>query len=78
MAGGKVENKRRRDVKEILKMNKPGQDPQYIIVTCEHDIHIVADVLRAKIGVFNSEVIMGAVMRGRVDFDLTKFITTVR
>ena len=77
-AGGKVENKRRKDVEEIKELNKAGQDPKYIIVTCHHDLHIVADVLIAKIGIYNAEFIMSAVMTGRMDYDLTKSITTVR
>ena len=76
-AGGTVENRRRKDVKEIQDMNKPDQDPTYIIVACEHDLHIVADVLMAKVGIFNTEFVMSAVMRSKMDFDLTKSLTTV-
>ena len=76
-AGGKVENKRRKDVDEIRELNKPDRDPMYLIIACEHDLHIVADVLKAKIGIFNAEFVMSAVMKGRMDFDLTRSITTV-
>lgn len=76
-AGGKVENKRRKDIEEIKTLNKPGHDPIYIIIACEHDLHIVADVLMAKIGIFNTEFVMSAVMRSKMDFDLTKSLTTV-
>ena len=76
-AGGQVENRRRKDVEEIKALNKPGQDPAYLIIACEHDLHIVADVLMAKIGIFNTEFVMSAVMRSKMDFDLTKSLTTV-
>ena len=76
-AGGKVENRRRKDIEEIKALNKPGQDPSYLIIGCEHDLHIVADVLMAKIGIFNTEFVMSAVMRSKMDFDLTKSLTTV-
>ena len=76
-AGGKVENRRRKDIEEIKALNKPGQDPMYIIVACEHDLHIVADVLMAKIGIYNTEFVMSAIMRSKMDFDLTKSLTTV-
>lgn len=49
----------------------------YIIVACEHDLHIVADVLMAKIGIYNTEFVMSAIMRSKMDFDLTKSLTTV-
>ena len=77
-AGGKVDNKRRKDVTEIKDLNKDLTEPKYIIISCEHDLHIVADVLLAKIGIFNAEFVMSAVMNGRMDFDLTKSLTTVR
>ena len=76
-AGGKVENRCRKTIEEIKALNKPGQDPIYIIIACEHDLHIVADVLMAKIGIFNTEFVMSAVMRSKMDFDLTKSLTTV-
>jgi hypothetical protein len=76
-AGGKVENRRRKTVEEISQMNKPGQDPTYLLITCEHDLHIVADVLKAKIGVYNSEFVMSAVLNGKMNYDLTQSITTV-
>ena len=77
-AGGKVDNERRKDVTEIKDLNKDLTEPKYIIISCEHDLHIVADVLLAKIGIFNAEFVMSAVMNGRMDFDLTKSLTTVR
>ncbi len=76
-AGGKVDNKRRRDVNGIRELNKPNCDPVYIIITCEHDLHIVADVLRAKLSIFNAEFVLSAVMKGRMDFDLTRSITPI-
>jgi len=76
-AGGCVENKRRRNVDQIREVNKADRDPVYLIITCEHDLHIVTDVLKAKIGVFNTEFVMSAVMKGKMDFDLTRSITTI-
>lgn len=76
-AGGRVDNRRRRDIDQIRELNKPDADPVYLIISCEHDLHIVADVLKAKIGIFNSEFVMSAVMRGKMDFDLTRSITTI-
>jgi len=77
-AGGKVENKRRKKVDEIREISgNSGESPVYLIITCEHDLHIVTDVLKAKIGIFNAEFVMSAVMKGKMDFDLTRSITTV-
>ena len=83
-AGGKVENKRRKEVDEIRTLNSSTaakenhtESPVYLIITCEHDLHIVTDVLKAKIGIFNAEFVMSAVMKGKMDFDLTRSITTV-
>ena len=76
-AGGSVDNKRRRNVEQIREVNKADRDPVYLIITCEHDLHIVTDILKAKIGIFNTEFVMSAVMRGKMDFDLTKSITTI-
>ncbi|CAB4063821.1 PAXIP1 [Lepeophtheirus salmonis] len=59
LAGGEVENNRRKDLKQIKELNKPGCDPQYIIITCEPDLHLVTDVLKAKIGVgYNAEFVL--------------------
>ena len=77
-AGGKVENRRRKNVDEIRTLNAANADsPVYLIITCEHDLHIVTDVLKAKIGIFNAEFVMSAVMKGKIDFDLTHFLTTI-
>jgi len=76
-AGGSVDNKRRRNVEQIREVNKADRDPVYLIITCEHDLHIVTDILKAKIGIFNTEFVKSAVMRGKMDFDLTKSITTI-
>ena len=76
-AGGVVENRRRKSVEQIHEVNRPGLDPVYLIITCEHDLHMVADVLKAKIGVYNSEFVMSAVLRGQMNYDLTQSITTV-
>ena len=47
----------------------------YIIITCEDDIHMVEDVIRAGIGVFSSEFVMSSVLRGGIDDDLSKYLT---
>merc|ERR1712117_8402 len=41
-----------------------------IIVTCQHDLHLVEDVLKAKMGVFNAESVMSSVLTGSVCFDV--------
>lgn len=76
-AGGKIENRRRKTISEIQELNRPGQDPVYLIIACEHDLHIVADVLKAKFGVYNAEFIMSAVLNGHINYDLTKCLTTI-
>lgn len=76
-AGGRVDQRRRKSVDQIRELNKPDRDPVYLIITCEHDLHIVTDVLKAKIGIFNAEFVMSAVMKGKMDFDLTNSITTI-
>lgn len=75
-SGGSVFQHRRKDIDEIKEMNKPGADPNYIIIAEKHDIHLVADVLQAKIGIYTPELVLGAVLRGYMDFDLKKYITT--
>ena len=57
-AGGSVDNKRRRNVEQIREVNKADRDPVYLIITCEHDLHIVTDILKAKIGIFNTAFVM--------------------
>ena len=49
----------------------------YIIITCEYDIHMVEDVIRAGIGVFSSEFVMRSVLRCEIDDDLSKYLTYV-
>ena len=53
-----------------------GGNVNYIIITCEEDIHLVTDVLRAKLGVFTAEFVMSAVTRCEMDFDLSNYLTT--
>ncbi|QQP36968.1 Putative LOC100118595, partial [Caligus rogercresseyi] len=55
LAGGEVQNSRLKDLKEIQELNRPGDQPKYIILTCEPDLHLVTEVLKAKIGVYNGE-----------------------
>jgi len=76
-AGGSVDSRRRRSVPQIKELNKNKDQPSYLIITCEDDLHIVQDVLKAKIGVYNTEFVMGAVLRCELDFDLSQYITTV-
>ena len=52
-------------------------DPTYIIVTCQHDLHLVEDVLKAKMGVFNAESVMSSVLTGSVCFDVAENIETM-
>ena len=69
-SGGRVENRRRKTTEQIAEMNS-GDNITYIIITCEVDIHLVTDVLRAKLpGVFTSEFVMKAVVRCEMDFDI--------
>ena len=75
-AGGRVENRRRRTVEMIKEANPPGRDPSYIIVTCEDDLHLVEDVLKARIGIYNVGFVMAAILSGEMDFDISKCITT--
>jgi len=75
-SGGRVENRRRKTTEQMKEINTGG-NVNYIILTCEEDIHLVTDVLRAKLGVFNTEFVMSAVTRCEMDFDLSRYITTV-
>ena len=72
----RVENRRRKTTEQMKEINTGG-NVNYIILTCEEDIHLVTDVLRAKLGVFNAEFVMSAVTRCEMDFDLSRYITTV-
>jgi len=65
---------RRWSVDQMKEMNSAGH-LFYIIITCEDDIHMVEDVLRAGIGVFSSEFVMSSVLRGGIDDDLSKYLT---
>ena len=60
---------------QIKEMNSGGS-VNYIVITSEEDIHLVTDVLRAKLGVFNPEFVMSAVTRCETDFDLSRYLTT--
>ena len=75
-SGGSVYQIRRKSVPEIKEMNKPGSDPNYIIIAEKHDLHLVADVLQAKIGIYTPELVLAAVLKGFMDYDLRKYITT--
>ncbi|TRY70007.1 hypothetical protein TCAL_05287 [Tigriopus californicus] len=75
-SGGVVENRRRRDIAQIKEANPPDKDPSYIIICCEHDLHLVADVLKAKLWIFNVELVLSSVIRQQLDFDPSKYLTT--
>ena len=47
----------------------------YIILTCDEDIDMVSDVLRAKQGVYTAEFVMSAVTRGDMDFGQSNYLT---
>jgi len=74
-SGGRVENRRRKTTDQMKEFNSGGS-VNYIVITCEEDIHLVTDVLRAKLGVFNSEFVLDAVTRCEMDFDLSRYLTT--
>jgi len=76
-AGGRVEMPPRRSLSQIRRANEEGNDPTYIIVTCQHDLHLVEDVLKAKMGVFNAESVMSSVLTGSVCFDVAENIETM-
>ena len=59
----------------MVEMNSYG-NVNYIIITCEQDIHMINDVLRAKLGVFTPEFVMRAVTRCEMDFDQSEYLTT--
>ena len=71
----RVENRRRKTTDQMKEFNSGGS-VNYIVITCEEDIHLVTDVLRAKLGVFNSEFVLDAVTRCEMDFDLSRYLTT--
>merc|ERR1712032_742637 len=76
-AGGKVENRRRKSTEQIREVNSGG-NINYIIITCEEDIHLITDVLKAKLGVYTPEFVLKAVMRVEMDFELSQYLTTHR
>ena len=76
-AGGKVESRRRKTTEQMKEANS-GASINYIVITCEEDIHLVTDVLKAKLGVYTPEFILTAVMRVEMDFELSQYLTTHR
>ena len=61
----------------LLQVNSGG-NINYIIITCEEDIHLITDVLKAKLGVYTPEFVLKAVMRVEMDFELSQYLTTHR
>uniref|UniRef100_A0A0C9PRK5 PAX-interacting protein 1 n=1 Tax=Fopius arisanus TaxID=64838 RepID=A0A0C9PRK5_9HYME len=66
-AGGTME-KCRRSLVQIQEMNSGGK-LNYIIVTQENDLHLLADVLQANINVFSAEVVLRSVARQNFQID---------
>ncbi|XP_063980261.1 PAX-interacting protein 1 [Diachasmimorpha longicaudata] len=66
-AGGTME-KSRRSLVQIQEMNSGGK-LNYIIVTQENDLHLLADVLQANILVFSAEVVLRSVARQNFHID---------
>ena len=75
-SGGVVEQRRRRSVPEIRAMNKKGKEPVYFIITCDDDLYLVEDILKARQEVHNTEFIFSAVLKGYIDYDLSNSIMT--
>ncbi len=70
-------NTRRNSVAEILALNSDKDPPRYIIVACEKDLYLVEDVMKARVGIFTPEFVFSAVVRGKMDFDLSDYIVTI-
>ncbi len=66
-----------RDASIVHLLSASTPEPTYIIVTCKDDLHLVEDVLKAKMGIYNAEVIMSAVLTGRANFDIADSMETV-
>ena len=62
----------------IVPQVNSGGNINYIIITCEEDIHLITDVLKAKLGVYTPEFVLKAVMRVEMDFELSQYLTTHR
>lgn len=68
-AGGTTE-KTRRSLSQIQELNSTKLN--YVIVTHENDLHLLADVLRANINVFSAEIVMGAVAQQCFQSDVSQ------
>ena len=55
-------------------LNSEGE-VKAIIITCEADIHLVRDVLRARQPIFTTELVMSAVTRQEMDFHMNEYVT---
>ena len=60
-----------------MKEFNQGGSISYLVISCQEDMGLVKDILQAKMGIFSSEFILSSVMRCEMDFDLSRYITTV-
>jgi len=74
-AGGKVDLRRMKTPNQIKEINAGGKT-NYIVITCEEDVYLVTEVLRAGFGIFSPEFVLSAVTKCEMDFDLRLYITT--
>ena len=73
-----MENRHRKTTEQIREVNTGATNINYIIITCEEDLHLVHDVLKAKLGVYTPDFVLNAVLRVEMDFDLSQYLTTHR
>ena len=76
-SGGEVRNHRRLTIPQIKERNPYGKDPNYIVLTCELDLYLVEDVMKAKVPVYTSEFVLEAILQGFMDFDMSRYINTI-
>lgn len=70
----RLKNKKMKTTQEMKEINSGG-NMNYIILTCEEDLHLVTDVLRAEQPVFPSELVMSAITRCELDWDVRNYFT---
>jgi PAX-interacting protein 1 len=64
-AGGKVE-KHRRSHKAIQEANQ--KEYSYFVITVGNDLHLLRDLIKCDIGVFNAEFVLSSVMRQEINY----------